>query len=272
MIRVAVIDSDKCRPKKCDRACHRFCPMVRTNVEAIVFKEGRPVIVEALCTGCGICVKKCPFNAISIVNLPDELEEEKSHQFGPNSFRLFRLPMPSKGIILGLLGQNGTGKTTALKILAGEITPNLGNYEEPPSWSDIIRYYRGSALQVYFEELSRGKLKVVHKPQYVDKIPRVVSGTVGEVLENADNTGRLKEVAETLGLKPLWDRDIKVLSGGELQLVAITAAICKDADVYLFDEPSSYLDVKQRLKAARVIRNLRSEEKIVVVVEHDLAV
>ncbi|HDM26977.1 MAG TPA: ribosome biogenesis/translation initiation ATPase RLI, partial [Candidatus Bathyarchaeota archaeon] len=125
---------------------------------------------------------------------------------------------------------------------------------------------------VYFEELSEDKLKVVHKPQYVDKIPKVVSGTVGEILENADETGRLEEVAETLGLKPLWDRDIKVLSGGELQLVAITAAICKDADVYLFDEPSSYLDVKQRLKAARVIRSLRSEEKIVVVVEHDLAV
>src|SRR5256885_5488955 len=67
------------------------------------------------------------------------------------------------------------------------------------------------------------------------------------------------------------DRDIAQLSGGELQRLAIAATMLKDADVYFFDEPSSYLDIYQRLRVAKVIQSL-SKEKYVVVVEHDLAV
>ncbi|MEM4700858.1 MAG: 4Fe-4S binding protein, partial [Candidatus Bathyarchaeia archaeon] len=189
MTRVAVLDTDKCKPKRCGKQCHRFCPMVRSHVEAIRFEDTKPLIVEALCSGCGICVKKCPFNAISIVNLPDELEKDCTHRFGPNTFKLYRLPTPSPGTVLGLLGKNGIGKTTTLKILSGEIRLNLGNYENPPSWSEIIRFFRGSTLQDYFQKMSEGKLKVVHKPQYVDKIPRVVSGKVGEILEKVNERG-----------------------------------------------------------------------------------
>ncbi|HDI07029.1 MAG TPA: 4Fe-4S dicluster domain-containing protein, partial [Candidatus Bathyarchaeota archaeon] len=172
MVRVAVLDSDKCRPKHCNRLCYRFCPMIRSKVEAIRFENEKPVIVESLCVGCGICVKKCPFKALSIVNLPDELEKECSHRFGVNTFKLFRLPTPTPGVVLGLLGKNGVGKTTAIKILSGEIKLNLGKFDEPPSWEEIVQHYRGSTLQEYFEKLSRGKLRVVHKPQYVDKIPK----------------------------------------------------------------------------------------------------
>jgi ATP-binding cassette subfamily E protein 1 len=272
MTRVAVLDSDKCRPKRCGRQCYRFCPMVRSRVEAIRFEDDKPLIVESLCSGCGICVKKCPFNAVSIVNLPDELEKECSHRFGPNTFKLYRLPTPSPGTVLGLLGKNGIGKTTTLKMLSGEVKPNLGNYENPPSWSDIIRYFRGSALQDYFQRMSEGRLKVVHKPQYVDKIARAVSGKVGELLQKVDERGMLKKIAEKLELKNIWDRPLEALSGGELQRVAVAAAICREADVYLFDEPSSYLDVKQRLEVARAIRSLKKEGKIIVVAEHDLAI
>jgi len=246
--------------------------MVRSRVEAIRFEDTKPLIVEALCSGCGICVKKCPFNAISIVNLPDELEKDCSHRFGPNTFKLYRLPTPSPGTVLGLLGKNGIGKTTTLKILSGEVRLNLGNYENPPDWKEIIRYFRGSTLQDYFQKMSEGKLKVVHKPQYVDKIPRVVSGKVGELLEKANERGVLDTVAEQLELKKIWNRPLEALSGGELQRVAVAAAICREADVYLFDEPSSYLDVKQRLEAAKAIRSLKKEEKIIVVAEHDLAI
>jgi len=272
MTRVAVLDSDKCRPKRCGKQCYHFCPMVRSRVEAIRFENDKPLIVESLCSGCGICVKKCPFNAVSIVNLPDELEKECSHRFGPNTFKLYRLPTPSPGTVLGLLGKNGIGKTTTLKILSGEVKPNLGNYENPPEWSDIIRYFRGSVLQEYFQQMSEGKLKVVHKPQYVDKIARAVSGRVGELLQKVDERGILEEVAKKLELKSVWDRPLEALSGGELQRVAVAAAICREADVYLFDEPSSYLDVKQRLEVARAIRSLKTEGKIVVVAEHDLAI
>jgi ATP-binding cassette subfamily E protein 1 len=247
--------------------------MVRSHIEAIRFENMKPLIVESLCSGCGICVKKCPFKAISIVNLPDELEEECTHRFGPNTFKLYRLPTPTQGAVLGLLGKNGMGKTTALKILSGEIKLNLGNYENPPSWDEIIRYFRGSTLQNYFQRMSEGKLRVVHKPQYVDKIPKVVSGKVGEVLERVNERGNvLNIIAEQLELKKIWNRPLEALCGGELQRVAIAAAICRDADVYLFDEPSSYLDVKQRLEAAKAIRTLKKEEKTIIVAEHDLAI
>ncbi len=272
MVRIAVLDEDRCKPKRCGRVCYRFCPPVRSNIEAIRFENDRPLIVESLCVGCGICVKKCPFDALSIVNLPDELEEECSYRFGPNTFKLFRLPIPSSGIVLGLLGQNGIGKTTALNILSGEIKLNLGNYEEPPNWQGIIHHFRGSTLQEYFQKLSDGELKVVHKPQYVDKIPRVVSGKVKDLLEKVDARDKLKSLSEELQLQAIWDRTLEVLSGGELQTVAIAATICREADVYLFDEPSSYLDVKQRLQVARAIRSLRKDGKTVIVAEHDLAI
>jgi len=272
MVRVAVLDEDRCKPKRCGSVCYRFCPPVRNKIEAIRFENERPLIVEPLCVGCGICVKKCPFNALSIVNLPDELEEECSHRFGPNTFKLFRLPIPSSGVVLGLLGQNGIGKTTALKILSGETKLNLGNYEEPPDWPQIIQHFRGSTLQEYFQKLSGDELKVVHKPQYVDKIPRVVSGKVGDLLEKVDERDKLRALMEQLQLKTVWDRAIEVLSGGELQTVAIATTICREADVYLFDEPSSYLDVKQRLQAARAIRSLKKDGKTVIVAEHDIAI
>jgi len=175
-------------------------------------------------------------------------------------------------VVLGLLGQNGIGKTTALKVLSGEIKLNLGNYKESPDWPHLIQHFRGSTLQEYFQKLSDDKLKVLHKPQYVDKIPRAVSGKVGDLLEKVDERDKLGPLSEQLQLKTVWDRTLEVLSGGELQTVAIAATICREADVYLFDEPSSYLDVKQRLQAARAIRSLRKEGKIVIVAEHDLAI
>ena len=217
-------------------------------------------------------MKKCPFKAISIVNLPDELEGECTHRFGPNSFKLFRLPVPSQGSVLGLLGPNGIGKSTTLKILSGEIRLNLGDYSDPPEWDEILEYFRGSTLQIYFKRMSEGNLKVIHKPQYVDMIPKVTSGKVGEILSKVDERGMLKEISRMLELDSIWDREIDVLSGGELQRVALAAAISREADVYLFDEPSSYLDVRQRLEAARAIRSLREENKIIIVAEHDLAV
>ena len=246
--------------------------MVRSRIEAIRFENDKPVIVESLCTGCGICVKKCPFKAISIVNLPDELEKECSHRFGENTFKLYRLPTPSSGMVLGLLGQNGIGKTTTLKILSGEVKLNLGNYEEPPDWDEIVRHFRGSTLQDYFQKMANGKLGISLKPQYVDKIPKVVSGNVGELLERVDERKKLDKIAEQLELKQFWNRSLEVLSGGELQRVAVAATICREADVYLFDEPSSYLDVKQRLEAAKAIRSLKNDEKTIIVAEHDLAI
>src|SRR5208337_170128 len=272
MTRVAVLEADKCKSKRCSRVCYRFCPIVRSKIEAVRFENDRAVIVESLCTGCGICVKKCPFKALSIVNLPDELEKDCSFRFGENTFKLYRLPTPSPGLVLGLLGQNGIGKTTALKLLSGEIKINLGNYENPPDWNQIFQHFRGSILQEYFQKMAEGKLRVSHKPQYVDKLPKAISGKVGELLEKVDERKTLDKIAEQLELKQVWNRPLDVLSGGELQRVAVTAAVCREAEVYMFDEPSSYLDVKQRLEVAKAIRSLKNDQKTIIIAEHDLAI
>ena len=272
MTRIAVLNQDKCKVKKCNQLCVNFCPMVRSRVEAIKVEGNKAVISESLCSGCGICVKKCPFKAVSIVNLPDELEKDCSHRFSANSFKLYRLPMPSPGTVLGLLGQNGIGKSTTLKVFSGDIKPNLGKFDDPPDWPEIIQYYRGSSLQDYFQKLSEKKLKVSSKPQYVDKIPKAITGKLGDLLEKVDERNQLDALAEEFELKKVWDRPLDVLSGGELQRVAVAAALSRDADVYLFDEPSSYLDVKQRLVVARAIRSLKEQQKTIIVAEHDLAI
>ena len=274
MVRVAVIDRDLCRPKKCNLECIRFCPMVRTGKKAIEFDEGikGPIIHEALCVGCGICVKKCPFKAIHIVNIPEELEEECIHRYGINGFKLYRLPIPKRGKTLGIIGRNGIGKSTVLKILSGKLKPNLGNVSESPEWDEIIRKFRGTELQPYFKALADGKLRAVLKPQYVDLLPKFIKGNVRKVLKVADELGNVYELTEQLGLEEVLDRSLSVLSGGELQRLAIAITLCKDADVYLFDEPSSFLDVYQRMRVAKIIRNIALKGKTVVVVEHDLAV
>jgi len=247
--------------------------MVRTGVEAIeVGPDGKPIISELLCTGCGICVRKCPFKALSIVRVPEEVEGECVHRYGPNAFALYRLPVPIKGSVLGLVGENGTGKSTALNILSGRIKPNLGRYEDPPDWDTIIDFFSGSPLQDHFKALASGELRTAYKPQYVDKIPKVVKGTVRSLLTKVDERGILDQLVEQLGLGEFLDRPVDVLSGGELQLMAIAAVLSREADIYFFDEPTSYLDVRQRLKMAKAIRKLIEEGKMVVVAEHDLAV
>ena len=272
-MRIAVVDRDRCKPDKCTQECIRFCPMVRTRREAIrQDEEGKAYVSEFICSGCGICVKKCPFDALSIVNLPDELESEHLHRFGPNSFTLYRIPKPRQGTVVGLLGRNGIGKSTLLKILAGELVPNFGNFKNLPSKEEVVEHFEGTALNDYFEGVYGGGFKAIHKPQYVDKIPKVVKGKTGELLRNLDERGILDKILNDLEISHLMERELSVLSGGELQRVAIATAIIRDAPVYLFDEPSSFLDVYQRTRAARIIRSLAEDNRMVIAAEHDLAV
>lgn len=251
--------------------------MVRTGKLCIEVDPTSKIafISERLCIGCGICPKKCPFGAIHIINLPTNLETQVTHRYSANSFKLHRLPMPRPGQVLGLVGTNGIGKSTALKILSGKLKPNLGRYENPPDWEEILKYFRGSDLQNYFTKVLEDNLKAVVKPQYVDQIPRAVKGPVQQVhdlikarvaLDNED------EIMDVLELRQVADREISHLSGGELQRFAIGLVCVQKADVYMFDEPSSYLDVKQRLAAARTIRSLLRPDDYVIVVEHDLSV
>lgn len=274
LTRIAIINGDKCKPKKCKQECKKTCPVNRMGRLCIeVTPEDKiAYISEPLCIGCGMCVKKCPFGAIMIINLPTNLERDTTHRYSANSFKLHRLPMPRPGQVLGLVGTNGIGKSTALRILSGKEKPNLGKYNASPDWQAILQHFRGSELQNYFTKILEENLKAVTKPQFVENIQKSVSGKVGDLLQKYDERGVREQLTRDLDLSKLLERDIKDLSGGELQRFAICIASMREGDVYMYDEPSSYLDVKQRLTAARVIRSLLRHDIFVVVVEHDLSV
>ena len=270
--RVAVLDKDLCQPKKCGLECIKYCPVNKSGADCIVLDEetNKAQIDEDICNGCGICVKVCPFEAITIVNLATELATDKIHQYGQNSFRLYKLPTPKKGEVVGLLGRNGMGKSTVINILSGNLKPNLGKFDEPPEWDEILKFYSGTELKSHFEKIKDNQISASIKPQQVYNISQVFDGTGKELLEKYDERGMSSQLTKTLGLENSVDQNVKELSGGELQRLAVAIASVKDADFYFFDEPSSYNDIYQRTGVARVIQSLAKIGKSVMVVEHDL--
>lgn len=279
--RLAIVNPDICKPDQCNLECKRSCPVNKTGKACItVSKESKiSLISEILCIGCGACVKKCPFNAITIINLPTSLEKDTSHRYSSNGFKLHRLPIPKLGSVLGLVGTNGIGKSTALKILSGELKPNLGDLKEVPDWIRVLNNYKGSELQSFFTKLLGNEIKAETKIQYIDKMPAMLKEkyktkrlTVIEVLEKEDERGMKDHYINKFRLQNVLERDVDELSGGELQRFTCLLSCIKKADIYFFDEPSSYLDVRQRLFVAESIRSLSNESNYILVVEHDLAI
>lgn len=271
--RLAIVNYDLCKPKNCAYECKKACPVNKIGKPCIEIKP-QCNISEVLCIGCSACAKKCPFGAITIVNLPTSLEKDVVHRYGKNQFKLHRLPILKKGVITGLVGTNGIGKSTAMKILSGLEKPNLGK-EVDPGWQTVINYFKGSELHSYFIKLLEEEVSVSYKTQYVDKLPAILSQKykkenlkvkeLKEILENKN-----QEIINQLQIQPLLEKEVEKLSGGELQRLFICLTCLQKSQVYLFDEPTSYLDVKQRINAAKAIRSLSND--LVLVIEHDLAI
>eukprot|EP00966_Prymnesium_polylepis_P043334 1005668-Prymnesium_polylepis.1 len=177
-------------------------------------------ILEEACAACLNRAKHCPGDAVRIINLPSNLDTNLTHRYGAplvavmcrrpkhtrivrtggglarsstvttasfracagaNAFKLHGLPTPRVGAVLGLLGTNGIGKSTALNVLAGRLKPNLGSLKDPPGWADIMTYHRGSELQNYFKCMLEDQLGIAHKVQLdTDFVRKLAGKKVGE--------------------------------------------------------------------------------------------
>ena len=149
--------------------------------------------------------------------------------------------------IVVLLGENGTGKTTFIKMIAGVLKPDE-------------------------DDVEMSEFNISLKPQTIT--PRF-KGPVKALLQAKINDSYMHAQFQTDVFKPLMidniiDQDVQVLSGGELQRVALCLALGKPADIFLIDEPSAYLDSEQRLVAAKVIKRfILHAKKSAFIVEHD---
>jgi ATP-binding cassette subfamily E protein 1 len=151
-----------------------------------------------------------------------------------------------KGEVTGIVGPNGIGKSTFVKILAGEIQPTEGNIEM--------------------------NIKVSYKPQYIKaEEPVAVGDFLRSINKQLDTSYYQTEILRPLQLERLLNQPLNDLSGGELQRVAIAACLSRTADLYLLDEPSAHLDVEQRVMATKVIRRFAENNKVTaMVVDHDI--
>jgi ATP-binding cassette subfamily E protein 1 len=307
MPRLAIVDKEKCKPTKCSKECIKKCPPQRSGKKVIeiidiedisilgstktissfgsaiqnmeIDKNKIAKIVESQCIGCGQCIPACPFSAIKIINVPEENPLDIVHRYGPNAFRLYKLPLMKKNSVIGLVGQNGIGKTTLVDILSNKFLPNFEQFNKLPSTQEIITRFRGSVMQTYLKDLYSNKLIFSIKEQ---KIKQMIKGkqnmTIREYINEQLNIGSTDDITtdqlaklDALSLISLFDNKLSTLSGGELQRLLICVTCLRPANVYIFDEPSNFLDVKQRLEVAKLIRSVSNTNTYVLVIEHDLS-
>ena len=263
-MKLAIIHKEKCKPTICGHECKKYCPVEKKEQDACVIIGDKATIDENTCVGCAICVKRCPFGAIDIINLPSVKEEDMVHRYGKNGFALYGLPTPKEGSVLGLLGRNGIGKSTAVKLLAGTEKINLG---KDASEEDVKKFFKGNEILRYFEDLS--DKKVSYKPQNLSQLAMDVK--VMDLLKKRGDKKEIEKLSERLGVFHVLDNKMDKLSGGELQRVAILAASLGDSDIYFFDEPLAFLDIGERLRISDFLKEI-SKNKTLIIVEHDLLI
>jgi iron complex transport system ATP-binding protein len=173
-----------------------------------------------------------------------------------------------RGSLMGLLGPNGCGKTTLLKLLSGVLHPHQG----------VVVFEGRSLRHIGRRELAR-HLAVVpqetHPAFDYSALERVLMGRHPHLgafqLEGPHDLAVAYDAMMATGTADLAERAYMTLSGGEKQRVVIASALAQDPDVLLLDEPTASLDVGYQLEVAALLKRLNRERSVTMVLAtHDL--
>ena len=186
-MRVAVLLDERCKPNS--PAFNYLLKYAGScGAECIQFEENKFRILETACPVCFTRAKLCPGDAVKIINLPKELDTDLTHRYGENGFGLFRLPAPREEQVIGILGPNGMGKSTAINILSGSLRPNLGEWAiEIKEWDEIIESFPRGELRDYLTTVAEEGVKIAVKPQYIDKLPKIFVNIKSGLTTPSDN-------------------------------------------------------------------------------------
>jgi ATP-binding cassette subfamily E protein 1 len=298
--KVYLVDYDLCNLRFCGRQCIKKCPITLSNarLKPNKKKEEVPVYLQKStkqikikdegCLKCGICANMCPPKAIYVKYILEEPTNLVPTYTYPDSgekkgFRLYNLPTLISGKVSGLCGPNGIGKTTVLNLISGNLIPNFGQVDlnaNKIQWDIVIKNIRESEMRNHFTALSQNDRKIAYKHQVLRVLFDKYQGKRVMDILNAENEVSLQffeQISDYLDIHAIADRFLKECSGGELQRFAIASVLIKEADIYIVDEPCTFLDVQKRMKLAQLFRaRARGFDKEkscpVLIVEHDLAV
>ncbi len=298
MKKVFLVDYTRCSHATCGRPCITKCPLYisskkpkknQPKIEVpIRYKQSADaiIIISEYCIKCGICANVCPMKAIYTKNL---LEEDTSrtpvHEYESDSetrgFRLYGLPTLVPGRVTGICGPNGIGKTTVFNLLSGHLDPNFGNAGvDGLDWNAFKDVIKENEMRQHFTGIHDRVKNVAYKEQVLQVLFERYRGknVLSILAENKSvDDATFSDVLDHLDIHAISTRELDECSGGELQRFAIANVLVSRGDIYLFDEPCTFLDVKKRISLADLLEtrargSSTDGESPVLVVEHDLTV
>ena len=171
------------------------------------------------------------------------------------------------GSLTAVIGPNGAGKSTLLHLLAGDIAPTRGSVsygDEPTAAMDVARRARLRALlpQRHATEVSFTVEQVVAMGRFPYRYDTANSP--------ADDRHAVDAAISTLDLEAIRQRQVRSLSGGEQQRVALARVLAQRAPLVLLDEPTTALDIGHQAAVMSQIEGLQPDGHTIVAVLHDL--